>query len=826
MLKNQRLTLALALALGSSHALALGLGSIDVRTRLNEPLVAEIPIVGSSPAELSELRVRLASPEAFDRIGLDRPAIVAANLEFSVDRSGAVPVIRVTTPSKIRDPFLNFLLEVEWGRGRVLREYTVLLDPPATAVSRVAPTPQVPSVAQTAPVLPEEPAPPAEPLEAPPPMPQPAAPPPPVAAPTSAPEPEPATPPAAPEPPPAAQPPVPAPSAPAPAATPVQREDNYGPVRDGETLWSIAQFVRPDESVSMNQVMLALLNANPDAFIDQNIHRLKRGSVLRIPTEDEVRAVSEQAAAAQVIEQTREWRVRSGAVEQPAGQVRTRDGASAGEGQADSRLELVPPAGDASRAQSGATPGGEGTELRADLNRAREQVSALEQENRELRSRVSDLERIDTDAKRLIELKDSELAAAQARVAELERSLQQTAEASAAPAPTETPAAAAEEPPVAAEDAALDQAPLAGEAEPAEDASLDLPAEGETAQVAEQVPSEALPAEEPSPAETAPIDLPPAPAPSAEPWYRNPLILGGGLGVLVLGGLLAWLAGRGKKKAVERPARGGSVADSFAAGPVAGAGAAVGMEESEDAEAQALVDAIAEQPDDLNRHLALVRHYYEQGDASGFEGAAEAMYAQLFDPEDLSWKQVLAMGRELLPDHPLFAAAAEDDGAGQDDGTSYRQDLELADEDVTDTTLPAAESSGDIEWEAPGAVDANATQELSLDEIRRLSADHQAPGDEFAPVAETLPGDTDEVELGASDGGEPAPLTDLDFDGDAELADASLDADDAAATKLELARAYLDMGDVEGARGMLEEVVNEGNAGQRSEAKRLLDEIR
>src|SRR5690606_10044532 len=153
-------------------------------------------------------------------------------------------------------------------------------------------------------------------------------------------------------------------------------------------------------------------------------------------------------------------------------------------------------------------------------------------------------------------------------------------------------------------------------------------------------------------------------------------------------------------------------------------GAAVGMEESEDAEAQALVDAIAEQPDDLNRHLALVRHYYEQGDASGFEGAAEAMYAQLFDPEDLSWKQVLAMGRELLPDHPLFAAAAEDDGSGQDDGTSYRQDLELADEDVTDTTLPAAESSGDIEWEAPGAIDANATQELSLDEIRRLSADH------------------------------------------------------------------------------------------------------
>ncbi|MCK7594673.1 FimV/HubP family polar landmark protein [Pseudomarimonas salicorniae] len=846
MLKNQRLTLALALALGSSHALALGLGSIDVRTRLNEPLVAEIPIVGSSQAELAELRVRLASPEAFERIGLDRPAILAANLEFSVDNQGARPVIRVTTPSKIRDPYLNFLLEVEWGRGRVLREYTVLLDPPVTAVSRVTPAPQVPSVAQTAPVLPAEPATPVEPLEAPPPIREPVAPP--AATQPTAPPPQPAA---------VQQPALPVQPAPLPPpAPPAQpRQDNYGPVRDGETLWSIAEFVRPNDTVSMNQVMLALLAANPDAFIDQNIHRLKRGAVLRIPTADEVRAVAEQAAASQVIEQTREWRARSGAIEQPAGQARTGQTASAAADSADSRLELVPPAGEqASRAQSGAAQGGEGTELRADLNRAREQVTALQQENRELRSRVDDLEQIDTDAKRLIELKDSELAAAQARVAELEQALAAAGRSAAAPAEVDQPA----QPPAEAlpaevaqvDPALVDPAAEAGEEAPAEsidgiDPAAEAPAE---ALPSEALPSEALPAPDSAPAERAPIETAPA-EPVAEPWYRNPLILGGGLGVLLLGGLLAWFASRGKKASPARPVRGGSVADSFAAGPVSGAAvAAAGSEE--DAEAQILVDAIAEQPDDLNRHLALVRHYYEQRDASGFEGAAEAMYAQLFDPEDLSWKQVLVMGRDLLPDHPLFAAGADETESSEEDSTSYRQDLELADEDVTDSLdEPQPARDGEIEWEAPGAVsggddeegygapeaaaadDADTTQTFSLDDINRMVEEDNIDQDnavteEIPSVPDGLPGDMDDAELAASDGGEPPPLTDLDFDGDAELADANIDADDAAATKLELARAYLDMGDVEGARGMLEEVVNEGNAGQRSEAKRLLDEIR
>ena len=91
-------------------------------------------------------------------------------------------------------------------------------------------------------------------------------------------------------------------------AKPVEPKMDYGPVQEGETLWSIAQRMRPNDQVSMDQMMIAIQAINPEAFIDGNINRLKRGAVLRIPSSDQLAAVGQQAAAAQVIEQSREWR--------------------------------------------------------------------------------------------------------------------------------------------------------------------------------------------------------------------------------------------------------------------------------------------------------------------------------------------------------------------------------------------------------------------------------------------------------------------------------------------------------------------------------------
>ena len=114
--KRSRLPLALTLALAGSQASALGLGQIEVKSALNQPLSAEIPVLSSQAGESDALVVRLAPPEALARVGLQAPTGVAANLEFSIDTNArGEKIIRVTTPGKVADPFVTFLLEVDWG---------------------------------------------------------------------------------------------------------------------------------------------------------------------------------------------------------------------------------------------------------------------------------------------------------------------------------------------------------------------------------------------------------------------------------------------------------------------------------------------------------------------------------------------------------------------------------------------------------------------------------------------------------------------------------------------------------------------------------------
>lgn len=819
MLKNQRLTLALALALGSGQVLALGLGTIDVRTKLNEQLVAEIPILGSSAKEIEALQVRLASPEAFARIGIDRPTVLSANLRFAVEKNAkGDPVIRITTPSKVREPYLNFLLEVEWGRGRMMREFTVLLDPPVAVPTKVV-TPAQPPRQAPRPSAPS----PTPALAAPPPLAQPA-------------------PPAASRPAPAST--APAQSAPAPVqsalAKPVEPRMDYGPVQGGETLWAIAQRTRPSQQVSMNQMMVAIQAVNPQAFIDGNINRLKRGAVLRIPSADQLAAISQQAAAAQVIEQTREWRAESdrpaaSTTLQPEAPATTRRPDPRPSQPADSRLELVPPGGTtpAQTAQSGAAADAQGRELRAELSRAREQLSIAEQERKELQSRVSDLEGIQESSRKLIELKDSQLAEAQARIAELEKlAAVDSSATSASTTPDTTPTEPSQES-TATDTGATEPTP------PADPVAVDGEAPGPVA-VAD-------------PAVSAPEPLPSEPAPSADaaasgdeasgPWYLKPLnlaLLLVGLGAVGLG--VSNLRSRKRRQAESSgsngAARKASIADRFGASAVpAAAVGASGPSEAELDEEGRLLDAISAQPDDLGNHLALVRHYYNLGDPSGFEGAAEAMNAQVFDPDDMRWKQVEAMGRELLPDHPMFAPAVAPVATQPPPSYSAsKQDLSWEEEPEATAmapTPPAPKAASD-DWNAPE--EAATTGTFDLDEIERLASGSgssndagiefdigAAGGDSFdeGHRADATAFDVSMDDLGV--GREDGPSFDLDT---SDAGGGGESNEEAAATKLELARAYLDMGDVEGARGMLEEVAQEGNPGQRSEAKRLIDEIR
>ena len=465
MVRTLRIAIASALLLAAGNAWALGLGQIEVKSRRNQPLLAEIPIISTTPGELEALQARLASPETFRRVGLSPPTGVAANLQFSLgsDARGR-PVIRVTTVAPVDQAVLNFLIEVDWGQGRLVREYSALVDAPRTASAPLQPAISAPVVA--APNVVQRPATQAPALPVPPqPKPVPATP-----VPAPQPQAEPAPPAVAIAPLPSAQPaaePAPSPvaAAPAPVATaPAQ----YGPVKRGETLSRIAGSLGLD-GFSLDQTMLALLRANPDAFLGDNINRIKRGAVLRVPGSDERSGVNADEAALVVREQMQQWRQARRPVAQPesteaaaaaptdkqpsAAGTATRS-VEAGETTAaakptapkpataaprrqQARLEIVPPSapGKATGTRSGTNAGGEGNMLQQQLRQKDEDIAAKAAEIGELKERVAELEKLKQQQDQLLSMKDSELAAAQQRLADAR---------TAAPPPPATPATTAQ----------------------------------------------------------------------------------------------------------------------------------------------------------------------------------------------------------------------------------------------------------------------------------------------------------------------------------------------------------------------------------------------
>lgn len=131
---------ALLLMACSGAAMALGLGDIRVLSKPGQPLVAEIPVISNEPGELDNARVALASATTFARVGLERPQGLVSNLQFQFaqDARGRA-VIRVTSSQPVDRPAINFLIEVEWAQGRLVREYAALVDAPNTAAAIAEP---------------------------------------------------------------------------------------------------------------------------------------------------------------------------------------------------------------------------------------------------------------------------------------------------------------------------------------------------------------------------------------------------------------------------------------------------------------------------------------------------------------------------------------------------------------------------------------------------------------------------------------------------------------------------------------------------------------
>ena len=486
--------------LASAAAAALGLGQIEVKSRIGQPLLAEIPIISNDPAELEELRAGLASPETFARIGLQPPVGIVADLQFvpALDSAGR-PVIRVTSAQPVTEPLLTFLVQVDWGQGRLVREYSALVDTPRTVSAPVQPPIDAPVVAVPDVVARPTPA---------------ASVPAPIAAAAPVPEVRPVEPARRSD-------AIAATAAPQPAvaptvdARPVVVASEYGPVKAGESLSQIAGRLDVPGGASLEHSMIALLRANPAAFIGGNINQLKQGSVLRVPVSSETADLDARQAMALVRAQARQWRQSRAAA--PAAASAAGSGRVAGRSTvaaptaaraSGARLEIVPPgASRATRAgtQSGITAGGEGQMLRQELQQTKESLAARDAELRELKGRVADLEKLQSDQQQLLTLKDSELAAAQQRLA-------------AANQAATTPATALATPPAAAP----------------------TPAQ---------------------PATTAQAAAPPT-QPSVLPWVLS------GFGVLVLALLGAWLLRRRpasrSKFVAPAPMSAASLADAFA----------------------------------------------------------------------------------------------------------------------------------------------------------------------------------------------------------------------------------------------------------------------
>ena len=260
----------------SPTAWSLGLGDITVESFLNQPLQVKIDLVTRESDNLGSVTAKLASADDYELIGADREAI-SVPIRFLVEDIEGDAYILATSNLPVGNPIVRLIVEVNWSSGRLLREYTVFLDPPV--IPRQAPIPRVDMRK---------------------------APPPEVGATT-----EPATSQAPASEQTTASEQAPTAQATASAKAPRQPVDGeYGPVGKGETLWEIALNWSRGTGLDPNKIMIAIQRENPNAFLRGNINLLKRGAILRMPRVDDVNAISMESAISEVTEQTEEFRGR------------------------------------------------------------------------------------------------------------------------------------------------------------------------------------------------------------------------------------------------------------------------------------------------------------------------------------------------------------------------------------------------------------------------------------------------------------------------------------------------------------------------------------
>ncbi len=388
----------------------LGLGEIELDSALNQEFKATIELYDASGLEPGEILVSLGSSEDFERVGVER-FFFLTGLDFQVGMApNGDPQIVVTSSRPITEPYLNFLVEVLWPNGRLLKEYTVLLDPPTfseAAAPAVSAPAQNRSAGNTGRVQRVEPASgsgtrvqmtPGEESQRQP--------------------------------------------------SPLDRGfegDEYGMTDRSDTLWTIASRARPSDSVSVQQTMLAIAEMNPEAFINGNINLLKAGYVLKLPNEAQASARTAEQALGEVARHDEEWRAYTRG--EPLGEMVADRSPAPAQSSADQTSDLRSPV-DASSgttaadsveategelrivAEDGDSTTGVGGDA-ASLTAALEQTDKLGLQVEELTYALEHEKQLASDEiairERQIEVKDQQIAELQAQLAAAQAAAQQAA---------------------------------------------------------------------------------------------------------------------------------------------------------------------------------------------------------------------------------------------------------------------------------------------------------------------------------------------------------------------------------------------------------------
>jgi pilus assembly protein FimV len=774
-------------------AYAAGLGRLMLFSTLGQALNAEVELLSVQRGET--ITAKFAAPEVYQEAGVQYNNALTGGRVTVEKRPNGQLYLKVTTPRPIAEPFIELLIEINSENGRVVRQYTALLDPPGygRAAGEIPPPAAAP---------PSTRAPAAAAAEGPP-VATPAPPPPAIAATPAAPS---------------------VPPAQRPAAAGAK---SYGPIKPGETLGRIARSVRP-EGVSVEQTLIGLYRHNPDAFINKNINLVKSGKILRVPETEELAAVPHRQAAQELRLQVTNFESYSRRVAERPGAAPEAGGAASGRVAA----RVAEPVGEAprdtvrvSRGEPDAKAKGAAKTGASTADRVRtleEEALAREKALADANARIAQLETIIKDSQRAVELKSSGSAAAQKG-------------ADKASPPAERPSVVAVAPPPAVQP----PQPSAVDKGMPPDAPKAAPPLAEAAKGPDAASYAALPKPEPAPVSKAERPASPVAPPASEPSFLDTLmsepayLVGAAGGVLLLAALLMMMARRRRATdhATDPNERLVKIAPSLGSSRAAAA-LPLGAAATAAAAPSPSKDAASPEP------LAAATEEVPSPWPLQSPASPSMRPSMPVADDDLDFHA----GTPPIPEKP---AEVERDMPLK----PYTPDYERPEERASDTILRAAEQIAKYEQPVapePARPVQPALQRTESRPMEPLMPDFAletpVPGMAVAREArsptvqdgmefdlEPLP--PIEAPMNAEQVSSEPPAS-LDFKLD--LADFDIDASAPAENvvrddhwydvqqKFDLAKAYEEMGDKDGARDILQEVVSEGDPQQQAQANKLL----